>query len=554
MASIQGVYVALFGRPADPTGLTYFNTVTKNGADLKAIGDLASTQEYKDRFAGKSNLEIVSSIYQSLFNRTPDVAGLTFFVNALNNGTQNINTIAINILDGAQGSDKTTVDLKIAAADAYTKALDTGAEIVAYSGNAAAAQGRAFIAGVTTTAPTQAQVDKAVADMVTASGSGGTGAAGVTIALATGTDAVAPNSSDTKFKSTDGNDTIIGGTVLASTNVIDGGNGTDTLSATLADSTTAIKPNLKSVENVNLTLNAAALNGAAFDASGSTGIQKLALGGTFADSKTATISGVDKSTTVSLADLNTATGKAGVVALTYQNASGSSDAATISLNKVGTDTTNNGSVQIAAGGIENLTIKADGDAKVNLDVTDAKTVVLSGSGAETIVEVGTVTGIKSYDASGLTGNLDLKLAASAHTNGLTITLGKGSDTLTLTGSTTSETIVYNANNLSTAAKSDTIVGFNFADGTSSKDLVDLKAFALGADATVKVTTLASTGSNVPGMFDLAAKAFIALNTTASGVDVYVDVNKDGNFDATTDMVIHFTGAAATNIDKGDFLL
>ncbi|MBB4145754.1 hypothetical protein GGQ72_004687, partial [Rhizobium rhizoryzae] len=25
MATIQGVYLALFGRPADPTGLSYFN-------------------------------------------------------------------------------------------------------------------------------------------------------------------------------------------------------------------------------------------------------------------------------------------------------------------------------------------------------------------------------------------------------------------------------------------------------------------------------------------------------------------------------------------------
>ncbi len=55
MATIQGIYVALFGRPADPTGLTYFNGVTKNGADLTAIGDLASTAEYKERFAGQTN-------------------------------------------------------------------------------------------------------------------------------------------------------------------------------------------------------------------------------------------------------------------------------------------------------------------------------------------------------------------------------------------------------------------------------------------------------------------------------------------------------------------
>ncbi len=77
-------------------------------------------------------------IYQSLFNRDADVTGLTFFSNALSAGTLNINNVAIAILDGAIGSDKTIVDTKIAAANLYTAALDTGPEIVAYSGTAAA--------------------------------------------------------------------------------------------------------------------------------------------------------------------------------------------------------------------------------------------------------------------------------------------------------------------------------------------------------------------------------------------------------------------------------
>ncbi len=47
MATIQGVYMALFGRPADPLGLAFFNSATNNGANLTAIGDLAATAEYQ---------------------------------------------------------------------------------------------------------------------------------------------------------------------------------------------------------------------------------------------------------------------------------------------------------------------------------------------------------------------------------------------------------------------------------------------------------------------------------------------------------------------------
>ena len=165
MATIQGIYVALFGRPADPTGLTYFNGVTKNGADLTAIGDLASTAEYKERFAGQTNNQIVNSIYKSLFNRDAEANGLKFFVDGLTNGTFNIKNIAIAILDGAQGSDLTIVNNKIKAADNFTKALDTQIEIESYKGTAAATVGRNFLTNINADAssvPSIADTDKAI--------------------------------------------------------------------------------------------------------------------------------------------------------------------------------------------------------------------------------------------------------------------------------------------------------------------------------------------------------------------------------------------------------
>lgn len=145
MATIQGIYIALFGRPADPAGLAFFNEATNNGADLTAIGDLASTDEYQSRFTGMSNEEIVNSIYQSLFGRDGEQAGLDFFVAGLEDGTFNINNIAIAILDGAQGDDLATVNAKIAAANIFTAHLDLDAEVDAYQGAFAATVGRDFI-------------------------------------------------------------------------------------------------------------------------------------------------------------------------------------------------------------------------------------------------------------------------------------------------------------------------------------------------------------------------------------------------------------------------
>lgn len=155
MATIQGVYVALFGRPADPGGLAFYNEATGGGADLTPIiGNLTASAEFQARFAGQTNAEIINSIYQSIFGREAEPEGLAFFLGELQAGRQTLETIAINILDGAQGSDVATLAAKLEAADLFTARLDLEIEINAYVGNDAAAIGRAFLAGVDAENPT----------------------------------------------------------------------------------------------------------------------------------------------------------------------------------------------------------------------------------------------------------------------------------------------------------------------------------------------------------------------------------------------------------------
>lgn len=167
MATVQGVYLALFGRPADAGGLAYWNGVTKNGADLAAmLNVLPALPEYTGRFTNMTNEQIVNSIYQALFGRDAEPAGLAGFVAALANKTQTISSIAVNILDGAQGTDKARVDAKLAASDIFTAHLDLPAEQNAY--NAATIQiAKDYINGVTESVPgTAALADAAIAKML----------------------------------------------------------------------------------------------------------------------------------------------------------------------------------------------------------------------------------------------------------------------------------------------------------------------------------------------------------------------------------------------------
>ncbi len=116
-------------------GLAFFNAETNNGADLTAIGDLAATDEYQDRFTGLSmQKSSTRSTISVSVGRDGEQEGIDFFVAALEDGTYNINNIAIAILDGAQGDDLATVNAKIAAANIFTAALDQDFEVDAYSG------------------------------------------------------------------------------------------------------------------------------------------------------------------------------------------------------------------------------------------------------------------------------------------------------------------------------------------------------------------------------------------------------------------------------------
>lgn len=179
-STVQGFYVALFNRPADPFGLAFWEGLTSNGADLtvlingdpsRGIGSLTSVPEYTARFAGLSNTEVVNSIFQSLFGRDGDAGGLAFYVDALASGAQNIETIAINIYDGALGTDLETLLNKEMAANKFTSEIDTQAEIDAYNASTIALA-RAHLVGVTddlTTVPTFVEAAAAVQAMVGAS-------------------------------------------------------------------------------------------------------------------------------------------------------------------------------------------------------------------------------------------------------------------------------------------------------------------------------------------------------------------------------------------------
>lgn len=174
VAAVQELYVAYFGRPADPAGLDYWtNIVEAQGSTAAVSATFAASPEYIVSYFGKTNGQIVDQIYTNLFGRTADTAGRAYWVNLLNNGTIKVDTIVAEVAAAALTTDAEIIENKVAAATAFTAAVDTDAEIAGYNGTAAVTLAKAFITGVTTdaslaTAIATANLNAKVAEVVKA--------------------------------------------------------------------------------------------------------------------------------------------------------------------------------------------------------------------------------------------------------------------------------------------------------------------------------------------------------------------------------------------------
>lgn len=520
-SKIQGIYNALFNRPADPNGIGYFGLLTNGGKDITAIGDLTNTDEYLDRFTGLSREEIIQSLYQSLFGRTGDAAGVKFFVDELEAGRQSINSIAINVLDGAQGADKDLVDKKIDAANKFTSAIDTQAERDDYNGatNPSSLKKAAeFLDKVTATSPTVTEAD---ADAAVASLGDGTPPAtgdvvGVTINLQTASDTVSPNSANPAFKSTADNDTINAkdGTFTDTTS-IDGGPGTDSIFATSSNNTSTINPTLSNTENVYVTQTVA---GGTFDFRHSTGVSELWVKG----GSGVTFNNIALGTKLGIEDNNAGA----VFDFRDSDVGGGYDAITLAVknSNVGVTVDN---------GIESVIIEVLSKSSMVLigQYTDA-TIVGSGE-----FQIETSSSIRTLDASFLDGAL--KNSAIFSDNGVKFIGTKQADIISFKNNTAIEKITFNSTNTSTLSSWDTYTNFD----SSNEDKIDVSSYGVTTGKTIK--TVGFTGADNE-TFGGSAVAVVGANT------VYVDINSDGKFNAATDLVFDITGATA-NLDASDFI-
>lgn len=195
-ADLQKLYVEFYGRPADPTGLNYWESVVESAVAsggtaenvLTSIANnFASSVEFTSTMTGLTDAQKITKIYTTLFSHDPDPSGLLYWSGQLSSGSLTLGQIVRTIGESALtagNTDGVALQNKITAATAFTDAVDTTPEILGYSGVAAGNLAKAWLATVTDNSSRDAALAPvALAATVASVTAGGSGSAPTDIAL-----------------------------------------------------------------------------------------------------------------------------------------------------------------------------------------------------------------------------------------------------------------------------------------------------------------------------------------------------------------------------------
>jgi len=185
LSTVQSLYLAYYGRPADPEGLNFWaNVVEANGGDINVIiKDFSTAPEYQQRFGSLDNPTLVNNLYLQMFGRNAEPDGLAFWVGQITSGSQTLGQVASTISSLASGIDLQVLSARVELANAFTAELNSDAKLTAYATTRGIEIGRSYLDQVKSTnvGDVAAIIDKAAETAATlppTTGGGNTGGGG----------------------------------------------------------------------------------------------------------------------------------------------------------------------------------------------------------------------------------------------------------------------------------------------------------------------------------------------------------------------------------------
>ena len=195
--TVEKIYVAYFNRPGDPSGVAYWEAqLAASGGSSASLEKMYEdfygivldsngnkvqdpNAEYAKLHAGQSTEQLVNSLYQNLFGRDAEPAGLSYWTLQINLGNTTLPRLALSLTAAASdkpggNQDLTVLNNKITVATTFTADVNTTDEIIGYKGTVAYNSARDFLATVKATVPDAAAINAAVATAANAGNSSST--------------------------------------------------------------------------------------------------------------------------------------------------------------------------------------------------------------------------------------------------------------------------------------------------------------------------------------------------------------------------------------------
>jgi len=557
---LQELYVAYFGRAADPAGLDYWE---KAGTSKEAFASHMHAQaEFQDLYGSSSVENQVNQIYKNLFDREADAEGLLYWTQQINLGKLQLAEIATDLIfnvraEGGNADDLAALDNRMNAAVAYTKEVrDNPAAITAYQPLSTSPwsvgvnfqEAKDYLLDIDKdTKHTAAGITASVAVIV----SNGTPAAKQTFVLTDNVDT---------FTGGDGDDVFTGNGGQIDGDTFNGGRGSDTLTVTLVESAAAgdYDNNARFTSKLIETFNLRNTTDIVLDLGDVTGTETINLNRVVGDITLENINEIDNvvldrhddgnTSDITLtydADVVKGTSDSLQVTITNSSNAGTLDIDGIeTLNLISTnhpnDDANELSITENGTGTTSETLNISGAGDLDVTTTNAVTITNTDGGdrrviATTALTSATHTGSGDFDVV-LTAATDTTVtAANAATGGTLRATANGAADLTLTGGAGNDvfemlsTLVY-----TDADNQDTIVG---GAGTDTLSLTASgNAFFTntgGVDGNISVTGVETLQLVTDGNGD--ALDFDAFSSPASFTTVIVDSTLTGDDVVLTDV-------------------
>lgn len=170
--SVQQLYIAYFGRPADPTGLANFEAALQaagapndiqslvtaygsNAAVKKLVDAFGVSTESQTLYGSGSASDFVTAVFINVLGRAPQPDGLNYWSGQISSGALSQGNAALSIMAGAlvnttaQGQlDAQLIENRIAVAQEFTSSVSYFKNTAYYKGPSAAGDARTLLAAV----------------------------------------------------------------------------------------------------------------------------------------------------------------------------------------------------------------------------------------------------------------------------------------------------------------------------------------------------------------------------------------------------------------------